>query len=82
MRVSTAQITEFIADDLQNAMVSNRKIAEQYRARGVRHCRSGRIDSRCSLREARGVAVHAYKPDGLGGLIALCADGLVRQFVM
>lgn len=81
MKVSTAQIIEFIKDDsvhISDVMVSSRAIADKFRAR---HCRSGRIDKRCSLKEARGVSVHAYKPDGLGGLIALCADGLIRQFI-
>lgn len=81
MRVTKAQIVEFITDEGTHAndvMVSSREIASQYRAR---HCRSGRIDARCGLKEARGVSVHAYKPDGLGGLIALCADGFIRQFV-
>lgn len=81
MRVTTAQVIEFIADSLHSAMVTDRKIAEQYRTRGVGHCRSGRIEMRCSLKEARGVEVHAYKPDGLGGIIALCADGFIRQFI-
>lgn len=81
MRVSTAQVIEFIADSLHSAMVTDRKIAEQYRQRGVVHCRSGRIDRRCHVKEARGVAVHAYKPDSLGGIIALCADGHIRQFI-
>lgn len=81
MRISTAQVIEFIADSLNCAMVSDRKIAEQYRARGVGHCRSGRIDRRCNVKEARGVEVHAYKPDGLGGIIGLCADGHIRQFI-
>lgn len=42
MRVTTAQIVEFIKDDSVN--------------------------------------VHAYKPDGIGGIVALCADGFIRQF--
>lgn len=81
MRVSKAQIIEFIEDDLLNARVTDRKIAEQYRQRGVTHCRSGCIDRRSHVKEARGVEVHAYKPDGLGGIIALCADGHIRQFI-
>lgn len=81
MRVSTAQVIDFIADSLHSAMVTDRKIAEQYRARGVGHCRSGRIDRRSHLKEARGVEVHAYKPDGLGGIIGLCTDGHIRQFI-
>lgn len=80
MHVTTAQIIEFIKDDalnMESVMVTNRAIAERFRAR---HCRSGRIDMRCGLKEARGVSVHAYKPDGLGGIIALCSDGFIRQF--
>lgn len=81
MRITAAQIIEFIADSLQSAMVTDRKIAEQFRHRGVRHCRSGSIANSNCLKEGRGVDVHAYKPDGLGGVIALCADGHIRQFI-
>lgn len=80
MRVTTAQIIEFISDSLHSAMVTDREIAEKYRPQGTRHCRSGRIDMHCGLKEARGVSVHAYKPDGIGGIIALCSDGFIRQF--
>lgn len=81
MRIAAAQIVEFIADSLHSAMVTDRNIVEQYRNRGVGHCRSGRIARSSRLKEAQGVPVHAYKPDGLGGIIALCADGHIRQFI-
>ncbi|WP_304350843.1 hypothetical protein [Comamonas testosteroni] len=81
MRITPAQIIDFISDSLHSAMVTDRKIAEQYRTRGVGHSRSGRIASSSRLKEGCGVDVHAYKPDGLGGVIALCVDGHIRQFI-
>ncbi len=81
MRVSTSQIIEFASDGSSFVMVTDRDIAERLRRRDVRHCRSGKIDMRCNVKEARGVAVHAYKYDELNNVIALCADGIVRQFI-
>ena len=47
---------------------------------GCKHARSGRIESRCPVKDARGVQIAAYGYDELGNVTALCADGIVRQY--
>jgi hypothetical protein len=46
------------------------------RVRYFSHLRAGKI----SEGEARGRQVRAYYRDELGNIVALCSDGIVRQF--
>lgn len=79
MYVSTATIKEFAAScDLRFVSISRKEVAAECR---VKHCRSGKIESGHPIKEARGQKVHAFGYDELSNIVALCADGHVRQFV-
>jgi len=56
--------------------VSDRKLVGHRK-----HCRSGRIESKCGVKEAVGVRVDAYGYDDLGNIVAFCKDGKIRQFI-
>jgi len=75
--VSLSRIREFLSS-LHSCYASDRTTAQ---ALNVKHCRSGKVESKCPVKEARGVAVVAYGYDELGNVCAICADGLVRQFI-
>jgi hypothetical protein len=80
MEIEMNNVAEFIEAASRNGIgsfgVSDRKIADLLR---VKHIRSGKIDRQAS-KEGSGVAVYAYGFDSLGNVIALCKDGIVRQF--
>ncbi|MFK4132250.1 hypothetical protein ACI2KR_08145 [Pseudomonas luteola] len=77
--VTEAAIKEFVYSlDRTYVMVSRRDLADKFQ---VKHCRSGKVDGKCEIKEARGKAVHAYGFDEVGNVIALCADGHIRQFI-
>lgn len=42
-----------------------------------RECRTGKLPEG----EGKGVAVKAYYYDELGNIVALCADGFIKQFL-
>ena len=74
-------IAEFIDTASRNGIgsfgVSDYKIANQLR---IKHIRSGKIERRIS-KEGSGISIYAYGFDSLGNVIALCKDGIVRQFI-
>ncbi len=76
-RVSAETVKEFVKD-VRFPVVARRDLALTFHAK---HCRSGKIEARHPVKEARGVAVHAYGYDELGNVVALCADGYIRQFI-
>ena len=75
------KIASFLEAARQNGIVSigvsDRGVADRLR---VKHIRSGKIEARAS-KEGAGVLVEAYGFDDLGNVVALCKDGLVRQFI-
>lgn len=80
MYISQAQIKEFCMQ-VRFPMVSDRKLFDAIReSHGVKHCRSGKIKiaGKC---EGNGVEVLAYGFDELGNVLALCKDGIERQYL-
>lgn len=76
--------TEFVkiaresATALHFIHVSDYELARRLR---VTHSRSGAVDKTVWAKEARGLQVLAYGFDELDNVIALCNDGIQRQYI-
>ncbi len=74
--IVTVQMIEQSISGLPEKWVSDKKLATQLKAR---HLRGGKITIKDS-KEGAGTKVHAMGFDELGNCIALCDDGLIRQY--
>ena len=76
-----ATVAEFIViakeNNVSSIAVSNYRTAK---SNGLKHIRSGKIERKAS-KEGAGVEVRAYGFDELGNVVALCKDGIIRQFI-
>jgi hypothetical protein len=80
---TTLTIRNFIADARTNGVRSffTTDYALVKASRNtIRHCRSGKL-ARDISKEGAGTPVAAFGYDELGHIVALCADGKVRQFL-
>ena len=81
MNTTKTQIQDFIdnADRGATVWVSDYQLARDNSS--ARHLRGGRIPKDARSQEGGTRPVHAFWFDEVGNIVALCADGGVRQFI-
>lgn len=72
-----AQIKEAL-HGLNDINISDRKQWLSWGSNGVKHLRSGKIPKGMPM---AGTPVVAFGCDELGNVVAICHDGLIRQYV-
>lgn len=76
MKTTNQQIKETLTG-LDELWISDRLLAKEMKAKHLRNGKISKVDSK----EGAGVGVLGFGRDELDNVVALCRDGIVRQFI-